>query len=297
MIDITGFFVILLLLLCIACYTGQNFFNRLFSTSYTGPSGAATPVFASIYGLIVGLVALCINRLSFAPSSLTWILGCCNGVILFLFNLGMIQAARTGPYAFQSIVMLFGNIVVSALFSAFYWGDSLTVMQLVGIAVMLASFVVLNSGGLNFSGVKKVYFLWVASLFLTNGIYGVLMDAQQRIYTQQRNEMIIITFLSSALVSLVYLLLTERGKTFAAFKMNGKARIFVLSSSLCAAFAVVLLMTLLSYIPVYILYTIINGSILVTSILLCAIVLKEKMTKTTVLGILLSVGSVILLSM
>ena len=100
--------------------------------------------------------------------------------------------------------MLFGSIVVCLLFSAAYWGDRLTFSQMAGIAVMLIAFVVLNGGGIDFRGVKKGYFFWVISLFFTNGIYGVLMDAQQRLYVQERNEMIIVTFFSSSVVSLLY---------------------------------------------------------------------------------------------
>lgn len=291
-----GAFVFLVLILCIACYTGQTFLNKMFSTHYAGPAAAATPVYASLYGLIVSFVTLCLIQFQFFPSQTTIILGCVNGVVLFLYNLGMIYAARTGPYAFQSIVMLFGSIVVCLIFSALYWGDRLSVLQLAGIAVMLVAFVVLNSGGIDFHAIRKGYFFWVVLLFFSNGFYGVLLDAQQRLRPQERNEMIVITFVSSAVVSLLYLFVVQRGQFFESFKMSGAAWGFAAGSSLCAAFAVFTLMFLLEYIPSYILYTIANGSILVLSAILCAVMLKEKMTKITISGVLLSVFSIILLS-
>lgn len=158
-------FVLLILIVCIACYTGQTFFNKLFSLNYKGPESAATPVYAVLYGLIVSSVTLSLSSLHFSPSMETILLGCVNGIILFLYNLGMIHASRTGPYAFHSIVMLFGSIVVCLVFSAVYWGDRMTIAQLAGIAVMLLSFVVFNCGGIDFHSVKKGYFLWVVSLF------------------------------------------------------------------------------------------------------------------------------------
>lgn len=189
-----AFLIFLMTAACIACYTGQTFFNKLFSTHYKGPEAAATPVYAVLYGGLVSAVTLFLVRFQAAPSRETVLLGCINGVVLFLYNLGMIHASRTGPYAFQSIVMLFGSIVVCLIFSAAYWGDRLSIPQLAGIAVMLAAFVVLNGGGIDFQGVKRGYFPWVISLFFTNGAYGVLMDAQQRLYPRERNEMIIVTF-------------------------------------------------------------------------------------------------------
>lgn len=71
---------------------------------------------------------------------------------------------------------------------------------------------------------------------------------------------------------------------------------FAVGSGLCAAFAVYTLMTLLAYVPSYILYTVCNGSILVLSAVLCRIVLREKMTKMTAAGIALSAVSIALLS-
>ena len=289
-------FVVLMTVVCIACYTGQTFFNKLFSMHYKGPEAAATPVYAVLYGALVSAVTLALVRFQLNPSGETVLLGCINGVVLFLYNLGMIRASRTGPYAFQSIVMLFGSIVVCLLFSAAYWGDRLTFSQMAGIAVMLIAFVVLNGGGIDFRGVKKGYFFWVISLFFTNGIYGVLMDAQQRLYVQERNEMIIVTFFSSSVVSLLYLLISQRERSLQAFQMGGAAWGFAAGSGLCAALAVYMLMALLTYIPSYILYTVCNGSILVLSAILCRIVLKEHMTKLTVAGILLSAISIILLS-
>ncbi len=289
-------FVVLMTVVCIACYTGQTFFNKLFSMHYKGPEAAATPVYAVLYGALVSAVTLALVRFQLNPSRETVLLGCINGVVLFLYNLGMIRASRTGPYAFQSIVMLFGSIVVCLLFSAAYWGDRLTFSQMAGIAVMLIAFVVLNGGGIDFRGVKKGYFFWVISLFFTNGIYGVLMDAQQRLYVQERNEMIIVTFFSSSVVSLLYLLISQRERSLQAFQMGRAAWGFAAGSGLCATLAVYMLMALLTYIPSYILYTVCNGSILVLSAILCRIVLKEHMTKLTVAGILLSAISIILLS-
>lgn len=282
--------------LCVACYTGQSFFNKLFSTRYQGPPAAATPVYAALYGGIVSVVALCLAGFRFVPGRTTVLLGCVTGAVLFLYNLGMIRAARSGPYAFQSIVMLFGSIVVCLVFSSLWWGDRMSLIQLAGIGVMLLAFVVLNSGGIDFSGVRREYFLWVALLFFSNGFYGVLMDAQQRLLPDQRSEMIVVTFLSSAVVSLAYLLVTQRGRAPAAFRMGRAAWALAVGSSVCAAFAVFLLMLLLAYIPSYILFTICNGSILVLSALLCAVVLKEKMTRRTAAGIALCVLSIVLLS-
>ncbi|MBQ6562565.1 MAG: EamA family transporter [Clostridia bacterium] len=289
--------IILLTFLCVALYTGQSFCNRLFSGNNKGSPDIATPVFSSVYGVLVAVVTLLLNGGRFSPSLPTVFFGMGNGVILFLYNLGMIQAARRGPYTFQSIMMLFGNVVVCLLFAALFWGDHITGLQLLGIAVMLAAFVVLNAGGLRFTGVKKGYFFWVISLFLTNGFYGVVMDAQQRTISDERNEMILLIFLSLAVISLGYMLILHRNGLREAYAMGKRAALSAVASSLCAAFAVYLLMLLLQSVPSYILYTVVNGGVLVFSAVLSFVILKEKPTKMTLVGVALSAASIVLLSL
>ena len=289
--------LVLLTCLCVALYTGQSFFNRMFSEHYEGSAEAATPVFSTVYALIVALVTFLMNGCRFSPSLTTALFGMGNGVILFLYNLGMIQAARKGPYSFQSITMLFGSVVVCLVFAALFWGDPITGLQLLGIGLMLAAFVIFNAGGLTLSGVKKGYFFWCTLLFLTNGFYGVLMDAQQRSMPDERNEMIMVVFLSLGVISLIYLLVSQKGKIGSAFAMSRKTAAFASLSSLCAAFAVFLLMLLLKSMPSYILLTIINGGVLVFSAALSFVVLREKPTKMTFLGIAVSVLSIVLLSL
>ena len=289
-------FVVLLIIICILCYVGQIFFNKLFSANYSGSAAAAAPVFNTIYSVIIVVITFSLNHFAVDASPATILMGAANGFIIFMYNLGMIQAARRGPYAFQSIVMLFASIVVLMFFSCIFWGDSLSTLQLVGVLVMLASFVFLNMGGLKYSNIKKGYYVWVIVVFFTNGFYGVFMDAQQRNYPAERNEMIIMTFLSCAVISVIYLLTSQRGHIKEAFTMSRKTAAFAVISSASAGFAIYILMILLAYVPGYILFTINNGSIMVLNVILCRIVLKEEMTKMSLVGIILAVISIVTLS-
>lgn len=288
---------VLMSISCILCYTFQTFFNKLYSGAYRGPESAATPVFSVLYGVIVGAATLAANGGRFEASTVTWGLGLLNGFVLFAFNLSSINAARKGPYSLQSIMMLFGNVLLPLLFSAVVWQERLGTMALVGIVIMLAAFIVINSKGLSVHG-KPGYFGWVVALFFANGIYGIVMDAQQRLCMQtQRNEMIIITFFFSAVISIIYLLIGQKGAWLDAFRMGKKAFVFTLVSALSAAAAVYQMMVLLGTSSAAILYTINNGSIMVLSALLSAVVLKEKLSGNTVAGIVLAAISLVLVNL
>ena len=137
---------------------------------------------------------------------------------------------------------------------------------------------------------------WIAILFTSNGIYGILLDSQQRICLQtERNEMVIITFITSAVISLVSLAFNQHGKLVKPFKMGKKCWCFALGSSIGAVLAVNLLMYLLGFVQASILYTINNGCILILSAILCAIVLHEKIEKNMIVGIGIALISLIFL--
>lgn len=291
-------YVAALLVVCIASYTVQSFFSKLYSISYEGPDAAATPVYSILFGLICGAATLAANGFAFSPSTATLLFGLANGVVLFLFNLSMVNASRSGPYAFQSVSLIFGNILLPVLFSVLFWQDRLGWIKLAGIGLMLVSFVLFNRKGFNLEGRKKGYFLWVALLFLTNGYYGILLDAQQRLCRQtERNEMIIITFVTSALISLISLFLSQRSRLLQAFRMRPKAWGFAPGSSLGAVLAVNVLMLLLGALSASVLYTIINGGILLTSAALSILILREPPNKYMLAGLATAVISLILLSL
>lgn len=289
-----------LLMTCVACYVCQGLFGKLYAIHFDGQSSDATPVYSTLYGLIVGLGVLAVAlgfRLNASP--ITWTLGLINGVVLFVYNLCIINSSRTGPFGFQSIFRLFGSVVIPMVFALVFWGESLSLLRWLGIAVMLLSFVLINADGMVLSDVKKGYMGWVTLLFFVNGAYAVIMAAQQRLAgSAERNAMIVITFLCSACISLISLLLRRRGDTLRAFRMSPKAWGSAMGAGVSAALAVVQLMILIGRVdslPVF--YTIENGMVLVLTIVFSAILFKEKISRMTVFGIVVSVISLAMLSL
>jgi len=289
-----------LLITCVACYVCQGLFGKLYAIHFDGQANDATPVYSTLYGLIVGLgvfAAALGFRLNASP--ITWTLGLVNGVVLFVYNLCIINSSRTGPFGFQSIFRLFGSVVIPMIFALVFWGESLSLLRWLGIAVMLASFVLINADGMVLRDVKKGYVGWVTLLFFVNGAYALIMGLQQRLCgNTQRNEMIVITFLCSAIISLISLLLRKRGSTLQTFRMCPKALGSAVGAGISAALAVVQLMILIGRVdslPVF--YTIENGMILALTIIFSSILFKEKISRKAAAGIVLSLVSLAMLSL
>lgn len=289
---------IILLLLCIGLYICQNIFNKLFSINYPRESGLASASFNIIYGVVVSIVVFTIcNGFKMEASPTTIVFGVIEGVFLFFYNMASTRAATTGPYAFQIIMAVIGCISFAIVIPILVWGDTIKGLHVFAIIVMLLAIVLLNKNGLDFSNRKPGYFFWIALLFTSNGIYGVLMDSQQRVMEhREKNEMIIVTFATAAIIGLGYFLIKEGDKVKIAFSMGKSTAAFALCSSLAAAFAVYCNMKLLGHIPVSILFSVQNGSIMVGNVVLSAIIFKEKMNKTALAGIAIILFSIFLLS-
>ena len=295
-----GLITIILTCTCILCFVFQGLFGKLYSASYEGETADATAVFSTLYGGFVGVSVLAVAlgfRLNASPA--TWMLGVLNGAVLFTYNLAIINASRTGPFGFQSIFRLFGAVVVPLVFSLIFWGEALSGLRWLGIAVMLVSFVFINADGMVLRDVKKGYIVWVAVLFFTNGIYSVVMAEQQRMAANaENNEMIVITFLCAALISLISLVVRRKGGTLRAFSMSKKAWGSVLGAGVVAALAVVQMMMILGRVKqISVFYTIENGMVLVLTVVFSAILFKEKISRKAVIGIALSLVSLAMLSL
>ena len=134
-------------------------------------------------------------------------------------------------------------------------------------------------------------------LFIANGFYNVIMDAQQRTTANTlRNEMILITFFTSAVISLDWLLFMKRSEAPKAFVMPKKAAFFAIGSSLAAAVAANVQLAALRFVPASILFTTLSGGLLIINTVLSVGVLKEKVTRLQIAAIAVAVASLIFLN-
>lgn len=288
----------LLMLATILCFAGQGFFNKYYSINYQGPKQAAPPVFACIYGILVFCLTFLYSGLTYHFHLPTLCFGLLNGLVLFLYNLSAINSARRGPYTFQGMMGSFGGIIVPLVITLVFWKDHLSLIKFIGILLMLVALFLYNSKGFKGSAPLKGYYLWVFLLFLFNGCYNTVMDAQQRVAQNSlRNEMVMTTFLFSAVISLIYLLIIQKKEIKPALMMGKTALISVLISSVCASAAVNVMLFTLRYVPASILYTTLAGGGLITNTILSVTVLKEKLSLHHFLGIGVAVAALVIMNL
>lgn len=289
----------------IVLYACQTLFCRLYNQRYPGEESTSPFVYNVIYGVFVSVVTFAVGKGRFAPSTATVLLGLLNGAVLFGYNLSLIKATAGGSYAVANLCLLAGGILIPLFQSVIVYHVPLNALQYAGVAVMLAAFLFLNLDGIvggkkeakAKTAASRLFPLFCALLFLFNGLYGALLNAQQEATgNTQREEMIIVTFLFTALLGFA-MLLAKRGRgRLAAFRQTKGSALCMLLCCISAAAALNLLMYVMQLVNVPVLYTVENGGVLVLSVVFAVFLFKEKITPFKAVGLLLALSSLVMLS-
>ena len=286
--------MVLLMFVMVVLYSFQSLFLRFYTSARKG-SGAIQ--FSVFYAAFAGICTLAVNGFSYRPSLTTLLLGLLNAMVLLTYNISMLRCGALGSYAFMMICNLSGGILVPMLYDRLYLGNRFSPVQLIAIALMLVSFIVMNLDGVREKKNLR-YLVWCGVLFLVNGLYCIFMNLQQTLMQfTQRNEMIITTFLGMTVLTTLFELVFARKEFIEGFRMDRKAIVPMLLSSISATLAVNLLMVVMKNINVTVLNVVNNGGVLVFSSIYAFTIFREKLEKHTIIGILTACASIVMLSL
>ena len=297
----------LILVFMIAIYTSQSLACSQFGKHYPGDSAKTSSVFSVLYGGICTVFTLvftaCTGGLPLAISLPTVLLGLANGIVLTTYNQFLLKSSAAGPYSIVMIFMMSGGLIIPVLWSVIVDGNALNGLQWIAMVLTLVSFLILNMPK---KGERVSFrFLWYCTVLGTaNGIYAILMNHQQAMTANTENAaMIMLTFGTCSLLSLVILLIPSKGASFAprtelrrCFTFNKPCLAWGLASALSASVAVNILLWILSKMNVAVVYAFIDGGVLLVSVLISLIFLGEKCTLTKVIGIIVATAAIVMLS-
>lgn len=305
---------VILIITIIVLYSLQTLFCNFFDKKYKGSKDLSPLVFCILQGAFIvvftlvwmafdidassaGISAKWIG-FNFSPSIFTICIGFLNAFALFGYNIAIIKAGAKGSYAFMNVAMLFGGIVLPAIYEM-CTGSALAIHQYVAIAVMLISFVLMNYKDMKLKGTAFVYYIYCVILFVCNGLYGTFLKIQNVHAENESNEMIIFTFGGMGLIALVQLALKEKKNMSQAFKMGKSAVLPLVLCLVVSAMAINVYMLLIPLLGnvVTILYTIDNGGVLVLSAIYSVVIFKEKIDVLKFMGIILAVLSIVALAL
>lgn len=286
---------ILLIIGLVVLYSLQTLFCKFYSDNYPGKTELSSPVLCVTQSIAIALLTFAFTGFKFEISLLSFVFGALNAAVLFGYNTSLIKAGERGSYAFMNMMMLFGGIFVPLVYSSVTTGTFPSLIQCVAIFAMIVACLLMNIENIKLGGTKISYFVFCILLFLFNGLYGVLLKAQEQHSADESQEMVIISYGLMGVIALVQLLFKEKRATLKAFCFNKKSAIFLILFLIISGLAVNVLVFLLKEINETVLYTVDNGGVMMLSAIYSITLFKEKATPLKVMGIIIAVASLCVL--
>ena len=235
-------------------------------------------------------------------SQFTLFLGIAFGLVTALQAVTNLLALQIGPMSYTTLIVSFSTLI-SAVSGALFFGESIGVSQIVGIALMLISFLlaVERKEGENKTSMRWLLLCLVA--FFSCGGIGVMQKIHQSSpYRQELGAFLIIAFAACFAASAVFCLILWRkqGKSAGFPVVSGKAGMLLLGGMIlcgvCSAINNKLNLYLSGVMDSAVFFPIVNGGGLVLSTLAAVVLFRERLTPKQWIGVATGILSVLLLA-
>lgn len=284
----------------IACmimlFTAQSLVTKLYADAYPGTGEESSQAFSIISGLTVALVTFTFIGFRFSAVPLTIFMGVLNGLVLFGYNYFLICASRRGPYSILMSFSISGGILLPTFVIPLFTRSSISWIRLLAVGVMIiASLLICKKPGEQKS--EKSFFVLCIGLFVCNGLYGCFLSLQQ-MWTgeSEKEELVIITFLTAAVLSLILLGIRNPKDAKKVLRQTKRSGLFLAIGSLVAAAAINVLTYIIPLVNTTVLYSLDNAGTLLCSMICSAIAFREKMTPYNIAGGILMCAALVCVS-
>ena len=260
-------------------------------------------VFNAVSCLSAAVMLLCWG--GFGTSSVfTIVFGVFFGAVTALQGITNIAALQVGPMSYTSVIISFSTLI-SALSGAMFFNESLSWAHILGIALMLASFVLAaKSDGDEKKANSKWLFLCLIA-FAATGAIGIMQKVHQSSeYRSELNAFLIIAFISSAIFCSIFASLLKRREcrlADAKEKENKSKKPFwlllgiMLVSGACGAVNNKFNLYLSGVMDSAVFFPIVNGGGLVLTTFAAVLLFREKLSKKQWVGVVFGIASVVFL--
>lgn len=289
-----------LLLLCPFCFALNNIALRLYQTKVTDDTHSLLLFQASFCFLASLLYATGVRSI---PSPPTIVLAVAFGCCFFLCSLCGARCYLVGPMSLTSVIIN-SSMFLPILWSVLFWNDSLTGRMIVGIVLVLLTFVLssLSSGKPqeHKEHFNKKWLLLVSAAFLCNGTSAILQKTRQR--AEPQGDLFVflaISYLTAALLfCLSYLL--QKGKYPPLPSTNIHRPLWwmlVAMAGLGTFLGNCLLQILCTQVTAGVLYPVVNGGLCILTAATSFVFFREQATIFKLCSIAVGVLGIVLLSL
>lgn len=247
----------------------------------------------------LAVICACTSSLS-VPSAYTVLLGIIFGMSTALCAILNMKALESGPLSYTNVIVSCA-MVIPALSGMVLYGETVSVWQLAGIALMLASFICAvdkKGGG---SGTSLRWLIYCLAAFLFSGAVGVMQKIHQNsAHKDELGVFLIIAFGVSAIFSLFltgYYKKTKKAERITVFAKNKIRRLLVCSAACGIGIALCnqINMFLAGAMDSIIFYPVVNGSSMILTTAAGILLWKERLTGKQWIGLIMGGIAILLL--
>ncbi len=249
------------------------------------------------------VILLCINRFSITFSKEIVIWGILYGIVQMFFLIFKTKAMGAGPV---SITTLIGNcsLLLSTVVGIVVWRESISWLQILGITMLIAAFFLCTYSKAQDTK-SKLWVLYCVCFFVFAAGVGIIFKGYSKSLVDsagRANDMMIV-----ASITMVVLLAGKKGfDILSAGKRDEVAeKVFfdktylwiALSSGVLSCLYNRLNIVLAGEFPAAIFYPCFNGGVILLSLVLSIIVLKEHLTKKQIVGLTIGTAAVLIIGL
>jgi len=245
-------------------------------------------------GLILAVAALLVTG-RFSPSPVTLTAGMIGGLCFASAGIMAIYIMATGPFIWSVLIMNLSNFL-PVLFALIFLGESVSIIQIVGILMILSILAVMNIGIKDESKpFTKQWMILAAILMIINGAILCAQKAQSTfLHGEEALEMLSVMFMSASVCAGIYSIFALKGKEKPKYK-TFLPPAFGLIISL--GIGNLLAITLMNRVSAAIQFPVTVGCGIIISSIISIVLYKEKPTRRLYVSVVLLICGIILLGM
>ena len=291
--------VLLFIISMLACCAG-GFAKAYYSKRITS-SAKDYNLFNGAISIISAILLFVLGGFDTGLSSYTLMMGVLFGVITMLNTILTSIAINLGPLSY-TYVIIYSSTIVTALSGYLFWGEDLTMLKVIGIILMFMCCVLAKQKE---SNNKKATAKWlvvcILNAFTSAGVGLMQKTHQSSAYKEELSMFLVITFLVSALTSVLLYIITSIKKKNFALEYKGDLNIKKLACAVGIIFVVTGIgvainngfnLYLSGVVDSAIFFPIVNGGIIMFNILVSFFFFREKLSGTQWLGLMLGISAI-----
>lgn len=294
-----GLYISIILL----CRVAQAIYSKRSSNEIKNiPMLVGYTSFQNAVSAFLGLILILLTGAGLLADNLTVLIACFSGITLFFATFCNICAMKSGTVSLSSMFGTAG-LLVPLIAGVFLFDSSIALMQWVGVALFfVAAWLLIGSSKKVYSNFSLKTMIFLVGAMLSNG--GTMLAQQMFTAYVPDRDVSVFSFLSFGIIALLggimYLIMFKKNTSSESAEQIKFPKSLVWCGIILAVavFIINQLATLATaFVPPVILFTFINGGGTIISTVVAAVMYKEKLSKRSVIGVLLGILSLVIIKL